>query len=63
MMIVRHGKTGARKTLRLPRCLRRGGMRAFDRGLNALCQRQVVGVLAIRATGLHEVRETRFEGS
>jgi len=27
----------ARKTLRLPRCLRRGGMRAFSRGLNAPC--------------------------
>src|SRR5713101_7734040 len=34
----------ARKTLRLPRCLRRGGMRAFGRGLNVPCQRQVVGV-------------------
>ena len=33
-----------RKTLRLPRCLRRGGMRAFGGGLNAPCQRQVVGV-------------------
>jgi taurine dioxygenase len=33
-----------RKTLRLPRCLRRGGMRAFGRRLNASCQRQVVGV-------------------
>jgi putative transposase len=37
-------QANARKTLRLPRCLRRGGMRAFDRGLHALCQRQVVGV-------------------
>src|SRR5690348_389363 len=33
-----------RKTLRLPRCLRRGSLRAFGRGLNAPCQRQVVGV-------------------
>jgi len=33
-----------RKTLRLPRCLRRGGMRAFGEGLNAPCQRQIVGV-------------------
>jgi hypothetical protein len=37
-------KTSARKTLRLPRCLRRGGMRAFGGGLHAPCQRQVVGV-------------------
>src|SRR5712691_6810892 len=40
----RWGLDGMRKTLRLPRCLRRGGMRAFGRGLNVPCQRQVVGV-------------------
>jgi hypothetical protein len=32
-----------RKALRLPRCLRRGGMRAFGRGLDALCQTEVEG--------------------
>ena len=30
--------TGARKTLRLPRCLRRGGMSGFGSGLNVRCQ-------------------------
>src|SRR2546426_12207990 len=34
----------ARKTLRLPRCLRRGGMRAFCRGLNSPRPRQGFGV-------------------
>jgi hypothetical protein len=32
------GELYARKTLRLPRCLRRGGMRVFGRGLDARCQ-------------------------
>jgi len=32
-----------RKTLRLPRCLRRGGMSGFDSGLNARCQTQCEG--------------------
>src|SRR6266567_8092637 len=49
----------ARKTLRLPRCLRRGGMRALGGGLNAPCQRQGVGVFGGHALSLHQPAERR----
>src|SRR2546425_8448124 len=44
LMTARDYASGARKTLRLPRCVRRGGMSVFGSGLDVRCQRQVEGV-------------------
>lgn len=41
---TRAGLASARKTLRLPRCLRRGGMSDLGRGLDARCQDQFEGL-------------------
>src|SRR5713101_4428124 len=49
----------ARKTLRLPRCLRRGGMSIFGSGLDARCQIQVEGsTMAAWSADAHHMPST-----
>src|SRR2546428_1113735 len=50
----------ARKTLRLPRCLRRGGMSVFGSGLDVRCQRQVEGVQWRHGSPTHTPRRLRY---
>src|SRR2546425_3158836 len=60
LMTARDYASGARKTLRLPRCLRRGGMSVFGSGLDVRCQRQVEGVQWRHGPPTHTPRRLRY---